>query len=391
MTPTVAYLASGKLYLKQEGRATEPIESAYGQELIEDAIRRREKNEWKNRSQTGQMMSGGAPWGDRNLVGAETRRIHISGVTRGGRPGELLYALDTDQVGGLFTYDIAQRHEQRLYHNHRFRARHLSRHPEQPLATFSLQQEDGTSAIAVMNLENNDLQLVTEGDSLDESPSWAPGGGSRLVFQSAGLARNQQGALAGVGAYVIQQLDLDRENLSTLLEDDKRDFLLPRIAPDGSLYFLRRPYQGMARASGLHILRDVVMFPIVLLWAVLGFLNFFSTMFAGKPLITSGGVRREGPSPRHMLLWGKLVDAERAERRAKKGEPVALVPDDWELVHQRPEGGEEVISGGVVSYDVCADGSVVYTNGTAVYHREANGRKGQLCEGKLIEHVVVTG
>lgn len=391
MTPTVAYLASGKLYLKQEGRATELIESAYGQELIEDAIRRREKNEWKNKSQTGQMMSGGAPWGDRNLVEAETRRIHISGVTRGARPGELLYALDTDQVGGLFTYDIAQRHEQRLYHNHRFRARHLSRHPEQPRATFSLQQEDGTAAIAVMNLENNDLQLVTEGDSLDESPSWAPGGDSRLVFQSAGLARNQHGVLAGVGAYVVQQLDLDRENLSTLLEDEKRDFLLPRFAPDGSLYFLRRPYQGMARASGWHILRDVVMFPIGLLWAVLGFLNFFAMMFSGKPLTTAGGVRREGPSPRHMLLWGKVVDAERAERRAKKGEPVALVPDDWELVHQRPEGGEEVISGGVVSYDVCADGSVVYTNGTAVYHREADGRKRQLCEGKLIEHVVVTG
>jgi len=391
MTPTVAFLASGKLYLKQDGRATEPIESAYGQELIEDAIRRREKNEWKTRSQTGQLMSGGAPWGDRNLVEAETRRIHISAVTRGARPGELLYALDTDQVGGLFVYDVAQRHEQRLYHNHRFRARHLSRHPELPLATFSLQQEDGTAAIAVMNLENNDLQLVTEGDSLDESPSWAPGGGSRLVFQSAGLARNQQGMLAGIGAYAVQQLDLDREDVVTLLEDEKRDYLLPRFAADGSLYFLRRPYQGLARPSGWHILRDVIMFPIGLLWAVVGFLNFFSMMFSGKPLTTAGGVRREGPSPRHMMLWGKMIDAERAERRAKKGEPVALVPDDWELVRQRPEGGEEVISGGVVSYDLCADGSAVYTNGTAVFHRETDGRKRQLCDGKLIEHVVVTG
>lgn len=389
MTPTVAYLASGKLYLKQDGRAAELIESAYGQELIEDAIRRREKNEWKTRSQTGQLMAGGTPWGDRNLTEAETRRIHISAVTRGSRPGELLYALDTDQVGGLFTYDVAQRQERRLYHNHRFRARHLSRHPEQPLATFSLLQEDGTAAIAVMNLENNDLHLVTEGDSLDESPSWSPRGDRRLVFQSAGLARNQQGVLAGIGAYAVQQLDLDREDLLTLLEDEKRDFMLPRIGSDGSLYFLRRPYQGLARPSGWHILRDILMLPIGLLWALVGFLNFFSMMFSGKPLMTAGGAKREGPSPRHMMLWGKLVDAERAERRARKGEPVALVPDDWELVRRRADGSEEVLSGGVVSYDLCADGSVVYTNGTVVYHQAADGRKRPLCDGRLIEHVVV--
>lgn len=391
MTPTVAYLASGKLFLKQEGRAAEPIESAYGQELIEDAARRREKNEWKTRSQTGQLMAGGAPWGDRNLIEGETRRIHISGITRGSRPGELLYALDTDQVGGLFLYDVAERRERRLYHNHRFRARHLSRHPEQPLATFSLQQEDGTAAVAVMNLENNDLRLVTEGDSLDEAPSWVPGPGSRLVFQSAGLARNPEGVLAGVGSYAVQQLDLEREDLSTLLEDEKRDFLLPRRLEDGTLYYLRRPYQGLARPSGLHILRDIVLLPIRLLWALLGFLNFFSLMFSGKPLLTAGGARREGPNPRHLMLWGRLVDAERAERRARKGEPAALVPDDWELVRRSAEGTDEVLAGGVISYDLCPDGSVVYTNGAAIYHRDLDGRKRQLCEGRLIEHVLVTG
>lgn len=391
MTPTVAYLASGKLFLKRDGRATEQIESAYGQELIEDAIRRREKNEWKTRSQTGQLMAGGTPWGDRNLIEGETRRIHISGVTRGERPGELLYALDTDQVGGLFVYDIQERRERRLYHNHRFRARHLSRHPEQPLATFSLQQEDGTAAVAVMNLENNDLQLVTEGDSLDESPSWAPGHEARLLFQSAGLARNSQGMLAGIGAYAVQQLDLEREDLSTLLEDEKQDYLLPRQSSDGSLYFLRRPYQGMARPNGLHILRDIVMLPIGLLWAFVGFLNFFSMMFSGKPLMTAGGVRREGPSPRHMMLWGKLVDAERAERRARKGEPVALVPEDWQLVRKLTNGTEETLARGVVSYDLCPDGSVVYTNGTAVFHLADGGAARQLCEGKLIEHVVFAG
>ena len=48
-----------------------------------------------------------------------------------------------------------------------------------------------------------------------------------------------------------------------------------------------------------------------LVWAIMGFLNFFSMMFANKPLMTAGGPKREGPNPRHVMLWGKMIDAEK--------------------------------------------------------------------------------
>lgn len=389
MLPTVAYLASGKLYLKREGRSEELIESAFAQEMVEDAVRRRQKNEWKTRSMTGQIMSGGGMFGQRMIEG-ETRRIHISGVTRGRRPGELLYALDTDQTGGLFVYDIAGKQEQRLYHDHRFVAQHLARQPDGPLLAFSRRQDDGTAALAVINLDTNELHTATEGDSLDEAPAWLPDG-KRLVFQSAGLARNQQGVVAGIGPYAVQKMVLDGEEMETLAEDPHRDYLLPRMTPDGSLYYLRRPYQGLPKGSGWAILRDIVMLPVALVMAVFGFLNFFSLMFSGKPLLTAGGPKREGPEPRHVMLLGKMVDAEKAERRARKGEPAALVPDDWELVRRSPDGAEAVLCGGVVSYDLCEDGSVVFTNGSAVYHRDAAGKRRLLHEGRLIEHVVAVG
>lgn len=386
MLPTVAYLASGKLYVKREGRAEELIESAFGQQMVEDAIRERQKNEWKTRSQTGRIMAGGGLMGG-GPGEAETRVILISGVSRGRRPGELLYALDTAQSGGIFTYDLAEKREHRLYHHPHFHARHLARQPDGPYLAFSMNQEDGTSVLAVMNLDTNELHTATEGDSLDEAPAWLPGG-KRLVFQSAGLARNQQGVLAGIGPYAVQELELDGDDLETRLEDPSRDYLLPRVAADGSLYYLRRPYQGLPRASGWGILRDLVMLPVALVMALFGFLNFFSLMFSGKPLMTAGGPRRDGPEPRHMLLWGKMIDAEKAERRARKGEPPALVPDDWELVRRAADGSETVLCGGVVSYDLCDDGSVVYTNGSAVYHRDPNGQRRLLGQGRLIEHVV---
>jgi hypothetical protein len=388
LTPTVAYLASGKLFLKRDGRAAEPIESAFAEEILADAARRREKNEWKTRSSTGQMMAGITPWGAGQ--DAESRRIHISGITRGSGAHELLYALDTDLVGGLFVYDLTERVERRLFHHNRFKARNLSRHPEQPLVTFAVAQDDGTSEIAVMNLETNALHHVTEGDSLDEAPSWLPGSGTRLVFQSAGLARNEQGVVMGVGPFAIQELDADNGTLNTVIEAEKLDFLLPKSSPDGTLYFIRRPYQAVPKPSLVRILLDVLLFPLRLLWALLGFLNFFSLMFSGKPLMTAGGVKREGPSPRHMMLWGKLIDAEQAERRARNGDPADLVPRDWELLKRTPDGREAVLAQGVVSYDLCDDGGVVYTNGSAVFHLDAGGTRQQLCTGKLIEHVAVT-
>jgi hypothetical protein len=127
------------------------------------------------------------------------------------------------------------------------------------------------------------------------------------------------------------------------------------------------------------------------LWAIFGFQIFFSTLFTGKPLMTAGGPTRAGPSPRHLMLWGKLVDAERAEHAARKGEPASLVPKDWALVRRSSDGREEVLAEGVLSFDLHPDGGVVYTNGSAVYHRAADGRREQLCEGRLIEHVMLAG
>jgi len=389
LTPTVAYLASGKLFLKRVDQSAAPIESLFAQEMLEDAARRREKNEWKTKSATGQLMAGATPWNQGQSDG-ETRRVQITGVARGGRPNELLYTLDTDLVGGLFVYDTAAGTERRIYHSNRFKARHLTRHPEQPLVTFATPQEDGTSGIAVMNLETNDLHQVTEGDSLDEAPSWLHGSGVRLVFQSAGLARNEQGALAGVGPFALQQLDADAGTMTTVYEDGARDFLLPKHLPDGSFCFIRRPYQGFARPSGLRVLGDVVMIPFRLIWALFGFLNFFAVMFSGKPLLTAGGPKREGLNPRHLMLWGKLIDAEKAERQTRKGAAAGLVPRDWELVRRAADGSEKILAEGVVSYDVCQDGSVVFTNGSEVFHLVGD-RKHRLCEGKLIEHITVLG
>ena len=391
MEPAVAFLANGKLFLQRPGGQPGEVESRFAQELIDQAIRSFEKNEWKTRSATGQLMSGRGLLGGPGGGDPTSRRIRFTGLARTNTPGAMLYSLDTEAVGGLFLYDISEEYEQRLFHNQRFRARHLAPHPRRDLVAFSLRSEDGAGNIALVETNGQGLQLVTEGDSLDEAPSWVAGAELKLVFQSAGLGRTQQGHVAGIGPCALQLLDLERGHLETLAEDGKTDFLAPRLAADGTLYYIRRPYQAHRAPRPIHLLRDVVLLPVRLVWALLSYLNFFSTIYSGKPLMSAGGPQREGPDPKQVMLWGRMVDAERAMRAAKAGEPAALVPKDWELVQRNPQGKETVLAESVISFDLSPDGRVVYTNGGAVFRREPDGRRELLCEGKMIEHVVLTG
>lgn len=387
MEPVVACLADGKLFLHGVGPAVRVVESQYAQEVQDDLQRARQKNEWKTRSQTGRMMAGGAMWGADPTEPA-ARSFQISGITRGGEPGSLLYALDSGSVSGLFHYDIGENAEQRLFHNNRFRIRHLARHPDGRQIAFSMANDDGTTSIALVPMNGNGLQVLTEGDSQDEAPAWVPGG-SRLVFQSSGLGRNAEGHLLGIGPAHIQLLDLDREDLSTLLEDPKKDYLLPRMTADGTLYCIRRPYQPNRLPGVGHLVKDLLLLPVRLVFALFGFLNFFSQLFSGKPLMTAGGPKKEGPDSRYVMLWGKMVDAERAEKATRKGEPVALVPKDWELLEHTADGNERVLAESVVSYDLCDDGTLVYTDGNSIYRIHPSGEKKRMWQGKRISHLLV--
>lgn len=388
-TPTVAYVAEGKLYLKREGAQSQLLESPFVQGILDRVARARQNNDWKNAGMAWQFSSrqmSPAAAG----ASAETRRIRFSGVSRGGVEGELLYALDTDHVGGLFCFDTKEQHERRIFHRNGFVASDLSRHPSDGMLAMSLRAPDGSAGVAVMEAAGKGLKPVTEGDSVDEAPSWLPSEQKVLLFQSAGVGRNPQGIPVGLGPYAIQRLELESGNLTTVLEEEANDLLLPRMSADGALYFVRRPYRQNS-ASPWRMLTDVLLFPFRVIRAIVHFLDFFSLMFTRKPLLTAGGPKTEGPDARSLMLWGRFIDAEKALRQSKQGSQGPLVPADWQLVRRADNGEEQVLAKNVLAYDLCPDGSVIYTNGTAIFHRPASGEARQLCAAKMIERVTCTG
>jgi hypothetical protein len=386
---SVAYLAQGRLHLRGDGVA-ETVESQFGRSLRERAAQIQNRHAWKTQGRGAQFMGGGVLWPGQASGDPGEFRIAITSIAPGRNPGDLLYSLETDDVSGIFARDSSGA-EQRLFHTADFRVRHVALSPDGSTIAAAIFHHSVTSNIAVLQVEGTDFFEATDGDSFDLAPRWTPGRRRQLVFQSAGVGRDASGKVAGIGPFTVQELDLYSGDLTCLAEEEGYDLLGPQKTADGTLYYIRRPYEtGKRKVSVFGALMDTALFPFRLGLAVFQYFNFFSMRYTGKPLATSRGAAARQPDLKQMMVWGNLIDAERAARENRFGDTDApsLVPSSWQLIRRSADGDKEVVAKGILSFDIAADGSLVYSNGSAI-HRRAPGGGGEerILVGKMIEQV----
>jgi hypothetical protein len=385
----VAYLTQGQLRLKPATAPARTIDSQFGQSIRQRAVEINRRHAWKEQGRGAQFMRAGVLWG-RGDDEAGALPLTITGLSAGARPGELLYALETPEIAGVFLLKESARVEQRLLHTSDYRVGQLHAHPITGRIAFVLRDRGGTSNIAIMDADGSGLREVTQGDTIDLSPRWVPGSDRLLVFQSAGVGRDETGQYAGRGPFAIHRLDVESGELTTLAEDVHQDLLGPQVAADGALYHVRRPWESAGKRMGLgRTLLEMLLFPFRLAYAFFQYLNFFSMRYTGNPLTAAGNVRQKQADVRQMLIWGNLINAQEAMRRARSTEEApALVPPAWELVRGADAGGTAVLARGVLAFDLAPDGGLVYSNGSAVFRLDPSGTTTRLLTDALIEHVV---
>ena len=374
----LAYLSGGKLFVSHGGAAFRAVESEFVEGMKGRLQSIQKRNEWKT-SGTGAQFMGVRP----SLDGADPSGLvcRFTGMSLCGG-SQLRYSLQTESVGGLFDYSVSEREEKRILHKEYFNVSDIDVHPETGETVCSAAFNTGVTNIALVS--GNSVEQLTEGDSFDEAPRWIPGSKGRIVFQSAGIARSGEGFYAGHGNTCVMTLDLRAGTLETALEDPAFDFLAPQYDENGSLYCIRRRYEENAnRVTLLSSLKDLLFFPVRIVRAVVGYLNFFSMIYSKEPLITAGGNGKKGPDPKTVFLHGRMIDVDKQMKKAEKGDG-SLIPSDWELVRIAADGSMKVIAQGVASFDLCG-GEVVYSNGTKVFHVAADGTKSRIAEGSCIE------
>jgi hypothetical protein len=108
-------------------------------------------------------------------------------------------------------------------------------------------------------------------------------------------------------------------------------------------------------------------------------------MFSGKQLTSSDGAKAQQMNMRQMMIWGNLVQAQKQQRTEDEG--LDLVPKSWELHQRDSKGDTKVLAGGVLAYDIAKDGTILYTNGNALFLLHPNGKKEHLLNESMIEQV----
>lgn len=398
--PTVCFLSAGRLFVKRPGYEARQLESRFAEDVRERAVQLRKKHEWKQQGR-GARFSGALLWGMDPDAEGPGPMAFVTALSPGRRPGEVLYALSSGRVSGVFALDVtaedAAETEQRLFHTADFQVFDLSRADDHEWVACSTTGAHGSAHIGAMREDGSDFEQLTEGDSMDGAPAWIPGAHAQLVYQSAGVGRDAAGQMVGLGPTSIEKLDVPSAAVETLVSDERHDYLSPRIDAAGQLLCIRRPWRDPSQSaiaspkSVGRALLDFVLFPFRLIFAVFNYLNFFSARYSGKPLTTAGGPEQRGRDARQMMIWGNLIDAGRSSDSRADDRP--LVPKSWRLMRlglDAPDTAEpEVLAKGVLDFDLAPGGALVFTNGRAVYWHGPDGSTAKIASGEQISQVVV--
>ena len=386
MATRFAYLSQGKLYLKSDDEPPVLYDSTFVEGMRDRAAQLFRRNSWKSGGTEGRMISRSALWG------ADARdpalfRVQFNAIAPRGERDGFLYSITSPEISGVLARKEDTAAELRLLHTADFRVQQIASQPGTGRLAMSVKHHACT-VLATMNGDGGGLVEVTQGDSFDESPSWVPGRESEILFQSAGVAHNEQGAEVGLSPYALRVLNLETLKMTSLLEDPKRDLLSPKLAEDGSLLFIRRPYTlAHTPRSFWRVIEDILLFPYRLLYAFFQFLNLFTMMYTGKPLAHSGPFAKKPADQAQMVIWGNLVEA-RKSFFGDDGKKQGLVPASWELCRKKPDGEVEVFARSVLSFDLESDGGILYSNGAAIFRLSPQGEKEQIHKAPMIQQVV---
>ncbi|MEK7781240.1 MAG: hypothetical protein AAB370_07045 [Verrucomicrobiota bacterium] len=379
--PTIAYLAQGKIRLKSGDAPPRSVESVYGNSIREKAIRAQQKHSWKGQ---GDSSPFAAAWGDKAMQGGEVPLI-ITSLCASKESGSLIYSLESGSLCALLEVRQLGAEEQRLWNDNNTRIRHVTVSKQTGDMVFSILHQNGTANIGVKRAGRSGYLELTEGDSFDTAPRWKSGDERFITYQSAGVGRNRDGHFLAFGPFTIQQLDTEVGEIATLVEVPGEDCLAPHVAPYGSLYYIQRPYVPHESPGFFSSIKNLLMFPFRLAHAIYNFLNFFSAIFSGRKLSTGGGAKAREMDMKQMMIWGNLV---RSQKQGEvEDESADLVPKSWQLMRRSANGETTALASGVLAYDVGADGTVVYTNGNAVFLLHPDGRKQHIVNERMIEQV----
>lgn len=384
MALRVLYVTNNEMGLIADGRMTALPSERIAQ--YERASRQlEERHEWKSSGEGAQFMNKTNPY-----AGASSRTGQVTAVSPlNGQ--EMLYTAVFAESGGIYRKDYAQPDaaEGMVLGNIGLFVREL--HARGDSVVFCADSTQGQRHIGMLQLDKPGYIFLTEGDTQDGNPFLSPDG-QWVYYASAGFARNEAGAVVQLGPMGLLRVRADSTALEELEASEAFDYLRPKVGPDGSLYYIKRPYTLPPSQASL---KSLLMMPVHFVVGFVRFFAMFGKLFsnAGQTPASpaNGPVQVKNRSEEEATIDGVRVQIGKALRENEKqgDKHPGLVPRTWELIRQAPDGTKACLRRGVIDYDLTGDGGVVLTNGRHVLHLGADGTETLLAKRDMLLRVAV--
>lgn len=373
----IIYISDNKIYKCTDGKITE-LSSERAQHYKSTVSEIRRNKEWKHSGTGAQFMGTAAPSGNESIF------VSINGIADDGTG--LVYSIQLGEMGGIYRKnpDKPEAAEE-----------HIFTGMNRDIGSISIKNGKiaacSNGHLSIFDMKGN-FEDITDGDSIESQPCWSADD-DRIFCSTAGIARNQYGAPAAYSPRSIMAVDLNAGSMEELFADEKYDFLRPSNDSSGNFYCIRQPYKVPEEKNPLW--KDVLLFPVRIIKALLGFLNAFSVLFGGESLRSGrkqGDVKTKEKSDRELFFEGRLLEAEKNEKEntAKGEKNPGIFPLSRVLVRIAPDGTETVLKRGVMDYAVLPDGSIICSNGRSLLHITDSGEE-LIAKAKMAQNICVLG
>lgn len=383
----VAYIARGRLFVKLGDDEPREVESPFAEDVAARGSRIARKNAWKTSGSGARFMRGfGGTPDDVLEAHAPDAPIAFVGLARGRHEGELLYALASGPVSGVFAFSSGE--ETRLFHGADFHVDSLACSRDGTRIVCSARGAQGHEHLALMSGDGSDLTFITEGDCLDGAPTFAAGSSQHVTYCSRGFGYDGQGQHMGFAPAVIERLDLDTGTIERLVSNEDADCTSPKQTSEDTIYFVERPRQRAYKPSPFRIFLDILLIPFRLIGAVFSYLSFFVMKWSGKRLIQSGSASAQRADAKRLWEAQRVSSAiEGIEDDPALEAERGRAPKEHVLVRRR--GSERAtIAERVACFDVADDGTVVYADGRDVFVITPGGEPTKIVSEHFVTHVI---
>src|SRR5260370_31142511 len=133
MNYTIAWLAQGKVRVKEPDMPPRTVESQFGQSIRERAVRSQQRHAWKSQGAADKFLAGAMLWG-RSPKDPAAVPITITSLCKGSAAGQMLYSLETDDLCSVLALENLGAEERRLWNQNEKPLSHLCVSREGPAA-----------------------------------------------------------------------------------------------------------------------------------------------------------------------------------------------------------------------------------------------------------------